>query len=212
MRNKHLQLKICGMTDPENIRAAAELKPEYIGFIFYTNSPRYPSDLEPAVIKALDPDIKTVGVFVDEDRVKVLRTARKFGLQAVQLHGHESPSYCQMLREEGLQVIKAFGIDANFNFSVLPDYEAVTDYFLFDTRTYKHGGSGQSFDWQLLEQYQLKQPYFLSGGIDINSLAALEGLKLDNPPAGIDVNSRFEKQPGLKDITILQVLKKTLES
>ena len=196
-------LKVCGMKDPSNILELAALKPDYMGFIFYPASKRYVEGLSPDFLKSLPADIKRIGVFVDEELPKVAEMATLFGLNAVQLHGNESAKYGRQLKdllaESGVEIIKAFGIDASFDFDRLKDYVSSVDYFLFDTQTPAHGGSGIAFDWSLLAAYVLDKPYFLSGGIGMESLPALQAIR-DERLHAIDVNSKFELAPGLKDI------------
>lgn len=198
-----VKLKVCGMKQAANIAAVAELQPDYLGFIFYQQSPRYISEVSAELIKYVPPTIKTTGVFVDEDLQVVKQYIIKYNLKAVQLHGKESVAYCQELKSTGVEVIKAFGVDENFDFSKLKFYLNEVDYFLFDTQTSAHGGSGKVFNWELLEKYQFDKPYFLSGGID---LTHIETLKNINDPRlyAVDVNSKFELEPGLKDVEKLK--------
>ena len=197
------KLKVCGMRQAANIAAVAELQPDYLGFIFYQKSPRFISEVSAELIKYVPSIIKTTGVFVDEEIQIVKQYIIKYNLKAVQLHGKESAIYCQELKSTGVEVIKAFGIDENFDFSSLESYLNEVDYFLFDTQTHAHGGSGKVFDWKLLEKYQFNKTYFLSGGID---LVHIETLKNINDPRlyAIDVNSKFELEPGLKDVEKLK--------
>lgn len=202
------KLKICGMRDPDNIQAAAALQPDYMGFLMYPGSKRFIGDLEPAIVTALPATIKTTGVFVDATLEEVLLAIEKYQLKAVQLHGIESPGYCTELRGKA-EVIKAFGISETFDFGVLKAYENVVDYFLFDTQTPEHGGSGKAFNWKLLEGYQLQKPYFLSGGIGLENVSQLQEISDDRFYA-IDVNSRFETAPAMKNIEMLTEFKKLL--
>jgi len=208
-----VKLKICGMKEPANILDVAGLLPDYMGFIFFKGSKRYVEGLTPVFVRDLPTEIKRVGVFVNEDLVKVAELATLFGLNAVQLHGDESPLYCAELRtelaEEGVAVIKAFGIDEDFDFAILENYLDLVDYFLFDTQTPQHGGSGKVFNWELLQQYKLDKPYFLSGGIGPESLEQLHQIA-DPRLFAIDVNSRFEIAPGIKDIDKLKNFKERL--
>jgi phosphoribosylanthranilate isomerase len=200
-----LKLKICGMKHAANIAAVAELQPAYMGFIFYPKSPRFISEVSSELIKYLPPSIKSTGVFVNEELTVVKAKISRLNLKAVQLHGVEEVDYCAALKLTGAEVIKAFGIDENFDFSSLMAYEPVVDYFLFDTQTAAHGGSGKVFDWKLLKNYQLTKPYFLSGGIDSNHIENI--LTLNDPRLyAIDLNSRFELEPGLKDVDKLRKL------
>lgn len=185
------------MKMPGNIKAIAGLEPDYMGFIFYGKSPRYVGSLPANELAALPASIVKTGVFVNEDLETVKQLINQYQLAAVQLHGGESPEYCAELREQ-VTVLKAFGVDETFDFEVLKDYANSVDYFLFDTKTAAHGGSGQVFDWQVLDRYNLEVPFFLSGGLSAENLPEVKQLK---HPAfyGVDLNSRFEIEPGLKD-------------
>jgi len=198
---RKLKLKVCGMKFAANIAAVAALQPDYLGFIFYDKSPRFISDVSAELIKYIPAEIKTVGVFVDEELDIVKKKVNLYQLKAVQLHGSESPEYCVALKNtfNGLEVIKAFGVDERFEFSILDNYADVVDYFLFDTKTKAHGGSGKTFNWSILEQYKLNKPYFLSGGIDLEHVDAIAEIK-DQRFYALDINSRFETEPGVKDV------------
>jgi phosphoribosylanthranilate isomerase len=195
-----LKLKVCGMRLAANIAAVAELQPDYLGFIFYEKSPRLISDVSAELIKYIPSEIKTVGVFVNEDLEKIKDKVNTLKLKAVQLHGSESPEYCETLKSSfpALEVIKAFGIDEDFDFSGLEVYLKVVDYFLFDTKTKAHGGSGKTFNWSVLDRYTYSKPYFLSGGINLEHTSAIKNIN-DERLYALDINSRFEIEPGLKD-------------
>jgi phosphoribosylanthranilate isomerase len=197
-------IKICGMRDSANIQEVTLLKPDLMGFIFYPKSKRYVGeDFHPDLVRNLMPEIFTAGVFVNIEREHMLYVAKKYQFDYVQLHGNESPAYCREAQEEGFKVLKAFGLNNEFDWSALEPYQNVCDYFLFDTSTKEYGGSGQKFNWSMLEQYKLQHPFFLSGGISSDD--ALNIRNLDNPYlAGIDINSKFELAPGLKDIPLLK--------
>lgn len=202
------KLKICGMKVPANIAAVVALQPDYIGFILYPGSKRFIADLDEELVRNIPAAIKTTGVFVDATLETVKDAIVRYGFKAVQLHGNESPEYCRALKGSA-EVIKAFGVDDTFDFSILDTYEDAADYFLFDTQTAEHGGSGKTFNWQLLENYKLQKPYFLSGGIGaghVNELLSIDDSRL----YAIDVNSRFEISAGLKDIDLLTQFKKSL--
>lgn len=205
------KLKICGMREPDNIAGVADLQPDYMGFIFYPGSKRYVADLQPAVLEELPKSVKPTGVFVNEDPDTVIRLAKTYKLAALQLHGSESPDYCRKIKEAlpDTEVVKAFGVNNEFKFSDLTEFNEVVDYFLFDTQTESHGGSGKVFDWRLLANYTGNKPYFLSGGIGIEQAEALNSIN-DNRLYAIDINSRFELEPGLKDLERLKEFKKTL--
>ncbi len=193
-------IKICGMREKENILSVAELKPDLIGFIFYPRSPRYAVDfLDPEFLSSVSPDIIKTGVFVSSEFNYVTDSIKKFSLNAVQLHGNETPEFCRQIKNTGITVIKTFNINKGTDFSFCQDYVLCTDYFLFDTMTSGYGGSGHKFDWKLLEGYELKHPFFLSGGINPADTQEISGIK--NPAFhGIDLNSGFEIRPGYKDI------------
>lgn len=195
-------VKICGMKIPSNILAVAALKPDFMGFIFYPKSPRYAEHLDKVTLDLLPRSIKKIGVFVNETLENVLTTIYKYKLDAVQLHGTEMSEECKVLREAGYIVIKAFPIAGADNFKVTKKYEGTCDYFLFDAKTDVYGGSGQKFDWNILNEYTGETPFLLSGGIAPDDAKAI--LKIVHPKfAGIDLNSKFELSPGLKNLDLL---------
>jgi phosphoribosylanthranilate isomerase len=200
-----LKLKVCGMRLAANIAAVAGLQPDYLGFIFYEQSPRLISDVSAELIKYIPAEIKTVGVFVNEDIEKVKEKINTLKLKAVQLHGGELPEYAAALKSSfpNIEVIKAFGIDEDFDFSGLEAYLGTVDYFLFDTKTKTHGGSGKTFNWSVLNRYTYTKPYFLSGGIDLEHVAAIKEIN-DERLYALDINSRFEVEPGLKDVAKIE--------
>ncbi|WP_316783513.1 phosphoribosylanthranilate isomerase [Pedobacter frigiditerrae] len=199
------------MKQASNIAAVAELQPDYLGFIFYPKSPRFISEVSAELIKYVPSTIKTTGVFVNEDLETVKAYIFKYNLKAVQLHGQEDVAYCAELKSTGVEVIKAFGIDENFDFSKLETYLNTVDYFLFDTQTPAHGGSGKMFDWTLLTNYTLNKPYFLSGGIDLTHTTTIKNIN-DPRLYAVDVNSKFELEPGLKDVKKLREFFKEMNS
>jgi len=201
-----MKLKVCGMKYPENIQAVANLNPNYLGFIFHEKSPRYAANtLDANQLSALSGNIQKVGVFVNEEFQTIEQNCNDFHIKTVQLHGDESSNFCEKLKDSGFTVVKAFGINKNFDFNILNQYVAYCDFFLFDTKTDEHGGSGKKFKWDLLNQYHLELPYFLSGGISPDDLNEIKNIKNENLYA-IDVNSRFEIEAGLKDVTMLNLL------
>jgi phosphoribosylanthranilate isomerase len=197
-----MKIKVCGMRTPENIDTLMGLNPDYMGLIFYAKSPRYVAGLSTDYLQSLPSAVLKTGVFVNEDVKIIGGLIEQYQLNAVQLHGNESADTCQQLRIKAT-VIKAFGVDAKFDFSQLNAYTESVDYFLFDTKTDAHGGSGKTFDWEVLSNYKLDVPFFLSGGL---SLENLENIKHIKHPAfyGVDLNSRFETEPGIKDIDKLR--------
>lgn len=215
-----MRLKICGMK--LNMAEVGQLQPDYLGFIFYKGSPRYCEDQATFAeeLKALPEEIKKVGVFVDAEISDILAKIDQFKLHIVQLHGNESAAYCKKLKAElkskfscaePVEVWKVFGIKDEFNFSILKDYEPFVDKFLFDTKGKAKGGNGYTFDWSVLKAYSSKKPFILSGGIGPQELDKLKELsKTDLPLYGIDVNSKFETEPGSKDVELLRDFKEKL--
>ncbi|KIA85661.1 phosphoribosylanthranilate isomerase [Flavobacterium sp. AED] len=197
-----MKLKICGMKYPENILEVGSLLPDYMGFIFWEKSARYFEDSIPDLPKS----IKKVGVFVNATQDEILEKIAKYNLQAVQLHGQESVEFCLDLKnkmDNSIEIIKVFSVDDSFDFEVLKPFEAVCDYFLFDTKGKLPGGNGTTFDWKVLEKYPSSKPFFLSGGIGINEMDAVNEISKTNLPIyAIDVNSKFEIEPGLKNIQL----------
>jgi phosphoribosylanthranilate isomerase len=204
-----MKLKICGMKYPDNILEVGALLPDYMGFIFWEKSSRYFD----GVIPDLPKSIKKVGVFVNETAEIILTKAQKYDLQAIQLHGHESVAFCQDLRENlkqvQIEIIKVFSVDDDFDFEVLKPFEAVCDYFLFDTKGKLPGGNGTTFDWKVLEKYPSSKPFFLSGGIGIEEMDAVKEITKTNLPLyAIDLNSKFEIEPGLKNIELCKNIRR----
>ncbi|NBS19643.1 MAG: phosphoribosylanthranilate isomerase [Flavobacteriia bacterium] len=188
--------------------ALSALSPDYMGFIFWEPSKRFVSQITPA----LPSSIKKTGVFVDQSPDQILEIAALHQLQALQLHGKENPRDCQLLRATGLEIIKAFSIDDAFDFDALAPYESVCDYFLFDTKGLLPGGNGRRFDWSVLKRYPYQKPFFLSGGIgpeDHKAIASIISLNL--PLYALDINSRFETAPGLKNIESIKAFKAKIQ-
>ncbi|WP_338378777.1 phosphoribosylanthranilate isomerase [uncultured Flavobacterium sp.] len=207
---KNIRLKICGMKYSENIQEIAALKPDYLGFIFWDKSSR---KFELKELPKLDSNIKKVGVFVDPSLEEIQNKIKTFQLDVIQLHGKESVDYCANLKNEKVEIIKAFSINNDFDFNQLKAYENVVDFFLFDTKGKLPGGNGTTFDWQVLENYNLQKPFFLSGGIgltEINKIQEFVDSELSKYCYAIDVNSRFETEPGLKNKIDLEKFKKLL--
>lgn len=199
-----MEIKICGLTDVNNISDILDLNPDYIGFIFYPASPRYMEDkLSPENIISLRSNTKKTGVFVDSDFYEISGIYWKYNLDIVQLHGEESPELCKQLKSSGMEIIKAFRVKEGFDFRSIADYIPYCRYFLFDTYTHLHGGSGKKFDWKIVNAYDLGHPFFLSGGI--SPLDAEEISGISHPSLrGVDLNSRFEDSPGIKNIAKLE--------
>ncbi len=197
-----MKIKVCGLKEPDNIKAVAELNPDYIGFINFSRSPRFIANMPKSVIEGLPSKIIKTGVFVNDSVEMISMLIREYEFDAVQLHGFENPEFCKALKGR-VTVIKAFGIDEDFDFSQLEPYVGHVDYFLFDTKTDKYGGSGISFNWEVLDNYKLDVPFFLSGGLSLDNLE--EVLQINHPQFYlVDFNSRFEVTAGVKDIMKLK--------
>ncbi|MBN2166420.1 MAG: phosphoribosylanthranilate isomerase [Marinilabiliaceae bacterium] len=194
-----LKIKVCGMRDKDNLLQLLELKPDFVGFIFYSPSLRYVGDNFSVEIPNLVKNAKKVGVFVNSSTSEVLEKMKKYRLDIAQLHGNETPEVCKTLQNEGFEVIKAFQADESFDFKILESYETVSNYFLFDTKSVKYGGSGKKFDWSLLKKYDSEKPFILSGGIGPDDAYAVEEINISSLYA-LDINSKFEISPSLKNI------------
>jgi phosphoribosylanthranilate isomerase len=203
-----MKLKICGMKYPENILEVAALLPDYMGFIFWEQSSRYFDGQIPEIPKS----IKKTGVFVNESVVIIIEKILENNLQAVQLHGKESADFCLNLKSEfekinlgQIEIIKVFSVADDFDFKLLKPFERLCDYFLFDTKGKLPGGNGTTFDWNVLKNYPSSKPFFLSGGIGLDEIAAVNEITKTNLPVyAIDVNSKFEIKPGLKHTELLR--------
>jgi indole-3-glycerol phosphate synthase len=193
------RIKVCGMKYPDNIRALSALPVDMIGLIFHEKSPRYIGEPDADPLKFLPPSIRKTGVFVDASKEYILSKIAEYDLQMIQLHGHESPAFCRELKSAEVEIIKAIPIGEVDDLAPCVFYEDACDYFLFDTKTPQFGGSGKKFDWEILLSYKGKTPFFLSGGIDSEAIEALK--QFDFPLLyAIDLNSKFEIEPGLKDV------------
>jgi len=218
-----MKLKVCGMKFTENIQQVAALQPDYLGFIFYEKSKRNFEGIIPTFPKI----IKKTGVFVNEYLEIVVSLAEEYQLEAIQLHGEESVEYINELKSQIelsqelyqseksklgkkkiVEIIKVFGIKDQFDFDILKPFLEVVDYFLFDTKGNEKGGNGIHFNWQLLKNYPFSKPFFLSGGIGLDDVEKLQEIIQSNLPIyGLDVNSKFEIEPGKKNIELLKKFK-----
>jgi len=221
------------MRNSGNIQELVKLSPDFIGFIFYGKSKRFVTDF-PKV--SIPKSIKKVGVFVNETIENVIDLVLKNELDAVQLHGDETPEFCKELNRlvaersrsdsklypkvvsipinHPIQIIKAFSIDENFDFSATKEYEQYCDLFIFDTKGKGYGGTGLKYDWSILKNYIGETPFLLSGGIgenDAQSILSFLRKQESNQCIGVDLNSGFEDLPGVKNIEKLQVFKRQLK-
>lgn len=204
-----MKIKVCGMRNSENIQSLLALKPDFVGFIFYAKSKRFVGDF-PQI--DFPKEIKKVGVFVNETIEEIERIVLKHQLNAVQLHGNESPEYCKALLRIGnqqIEILKAFSVDDDFDFSETEPYQAVCDYLLFDTKGKDYGGNGIKFNWDVLQKYKGKIPFLLSGGISKNDVFDIKNFK-HYAFAGVDINSGFETEPALKNINEIKEFKNNL--
>lgn len=185
------------MREPENIRQVSALRPDYMGFIFFDKSPRFVG--ENFKLPELDKSVRRVGVFVNEAVDVLLKHVTTHSLDYVQLHGDESIEYCELIKSNGVKIIKVFRVDDEFDFNETWKFEPIADYFLFDTKGKNYGGNAIAFNWKLLKNYNQQIPFFLSGGLTLNNLAEIEKLQDLNLHA-LDVNSGVELSAGMKDI------------
>ncbi len=208
-----IKIKVCGLLNTSNAgRLMTEVTPDYMGFIFYPQSPRYVGEEpDPGLFRKESAAIKTTGVFVNESNKKILDISVSTCLDSIQLHGNESAETCSLLGSSGLIIIKAFSVGPGFDFESLKRYMHVCDYFLFDTRSDKPGGSSKKFDWEILEEYKIDKPYFLSGGIGPNDADALMPL-INRGLYAVDINSRFEISSGIKDVNKIKTFVKTIKN
>ena len=190
-------IKVCGMRDAQNIRDIESLGVDWIGMIFWPKSKRYVAE----VPSYLPGHLKKVGVFVDSTLDDILQHISDYQLDIIQLHGQESPDFAKALKPH--TIIKAFNIEKADDLLQTEKYEGIADYFLFDTKGKMVGGNGQKFDWSVLTAYQGKTPFLLSGGIGPEDVESVKSFR--HPRCiGIDLNSRFESEPGFKDINQLK--------
>lgn len=207
-----MKLKVCGMSNIGNIRELEDqVQPDWMGLIFYPPSPRYVGDQPfPGIT---DISLRKVGVFVNESRESIQQKVNDFGLSGIQLHGDENVAEVKAIKESsGLEIFKVFKVIDRMKWTELEAYLPWVDYFLFDTYTQNQGGSGQTFDWEILKDYPYEKPIILSGGIDADQVnEILELKKLIPQLAGVDINSRFEVEPGIKNISKVKKFKAQLK-
>jgi phosphoribosylanthranilate isomerase len=200
-----MNIKVCGITSKKQLQQLEGLNIAYAGFIFHEGSLRFAGEkLADEDLLGMDLDIKKVGVFVDAEYEDIMEMVEKYELDMVQLHGNESPELCAELSED-TEVIKVFSIgkDSVSIEKLIAPYDNVCDYYLFDTSTKgSKGGTGVKFDWKKLAGAKIEKPFFLSGGIGPDDAAIIK--KFKHPDFfGIDVNSKFEKEPGVKDMGLV---------
>ena len=200
-----MNIKVCGITQLKQLQQLDGLDIDFAGLIFYKDSPRYMGDkIAKEDLKNSDFDLKKVGVFKNPEMIDVLDAIEDYGLDVVQLHGHETPEMCEDLSTE-VEVIKAFSLTGDESIDeIVADYDAVCDYYLFDTAGSDGigGGTGKKFDWKIITKAKIEKPFFLSGGIGLDDVAKVKAFKHPDYYS-VDINSRFEKEPGVKDMALL---------
>jgi len=209
-----MNIKVCGITQMKQLQQLDGLNIDFAGLIFHPSSPRFVGEkIAGDALKDSDFDIKKVGVFKDAEMIDILTAIDDYGLDVVQLHGDETPEMCADLSAE-VEVIKAFSIsdDTKDIDMMVADYDDVCDYYLFDTKTANGatGGTGKKFDWKKLLKAKIEKPFFLSGGISLADIDAIKKIKHPDFYC-IDVNSQFEKEPGVKDMGLVLKLKQELK-
>lgn len=211
--NQSLKLKVCGLTQYDQVKELISMKADFLGFIFYEKSPRYAlNHLNPEDIFSLNHPGKT-GVFVNEETDKIADIAEKAGLSMIQLHGDENENFVSQLKKKlppETKIIKVIRVGENNHETkdriqrVLNSQRSVISYILFDTDSSAFGGTGKQFDWTLLNELEIPLPYFLSGGISENNINDIRHLQ--QRPFAVDINSKFETAPGIKDLDKIKTI------
>lgn len=200
------------MRDAQNIAELVKVQPDLIGFIFFPESKRFAGDfLKTEIVNGIDSDIEKVGVFVNAEIDQIIKIAELYNFNYLQLHGFETPEFCMQLKQKGFTIIKVFQVSDQLPEN-LNDYTDCSDFFLFDTKSDSYGGTGKKFDWSVLQDYNGKIPLFLSGGIDLDSVKDIKSINPNLNIYAVDINSRFEIEPGLKDIDKVKEFKKLLSN
>jgi phosphoribosylanthranilate isomerase len=210
-----MNIKVCGITQLKQLQQLEALDIDFAGLIFYKDSPRYVGDkIAAKELKSADFDIKKVGVFVNADYDEIMKIVDSYSLDLVQLHGDESPDLCSELSDE-VEVIKAFRISDDQSKQIdklIMPYDEACDYYLFDTasKDASFGGTGKQFDWKILSNSKIEKPFFISGGISVDDAPALKTFSHPDLFA-VDINSRFEKEPGVKDMSLILQFREALK-
>lgn len=208
-----MELKVCGITQLEQLLALQEIGVDYAGLIFYEGSPRYigAHNLEASILKQTEITIKRIGVFVNTKEDEILKAVDDWKLEMVQLHGEESPVFCEKISNH-VKTIKAFRVkeEESLAYKVAP-YENAVEYYLFDAMGKQYGGTGNKFDWKVIAEANIQKPYFLSGGLGPDDVADIQAFTQTNSNCFvIDVNSRFEVKPGIKNLEIVKTFAESL--
>lgn len=202
-----MQLKVCGITQLEQLLALQEIGVDYAGLIFYEGSPRFigAHNFDASILKQNDIRIKRIGVFVNAKEDEILKAVDEWKLEMVQLHGEESPVFCEKISNH-VKTIKAFRVkeEESLAYKVAP-YENAVEYYLFDAMGKQYGGTGNKFDWKVITEANIQKPFFLSGGLGPDDAADIQAFSQSNSNCfAIDVNSRFEVKPGIKNLEIVK--------
>lgn len=208
LKRRDLFVKVCGMMNAANVAEIAALGVSRIGYIFYPASPRYVGKL-PLIPKWQSGSAKRIGVFVDSPLEGIVEVARQWSLDGVQLHGSESPPYCRALRELfGGEIIKAIGVRGDSIEDAAAPYHGSVDLLLFDTAGPTKGGTGRTFDWEMLRDYRADTPFVVAGGLDASAVLGLRPFLDIEEFVGIDLNSKVEDAIGRKNpARVREVLK-----
>ena len=191
------------MTNRINIDEIALLPIRWMGFVFYAGSVRDASGVTPEDVLRVPGTINKTGVFVNAGEDEILCKAEELSLNTIQLHGEESPDYCKRMRERGFEIIKALPVRDVADIKAAEKYKGSCDYLLFDTKSPERGGTGNKFNWNILDNYNQDTPFLLSGGISWQDAEIIRNMNYDKM-AGVDLNSRFESEPGIKDVERLK--------
>jgi phosphoribosylanthranilate isomerase len=205
------KVKVCGITESLNACGMVDAGVDLLGFNFYPQSKRYIGGNPDKLFRNIPAGVTKAGVFVNQNAKLIIQAAKQFHLDFVQLHGSEKVESCRAIQDAGFKVIKAFGIDDVFDFTLLKPYLSACDYFLFDTKHGDYGGSGLQFNWEKMRSYTMAKPFFLSGGIRPQDA---ESIRLFNHPGyyGVDINSCFEIKPGIKDPVAVKIFIMTIKN
>jgi phosphoribosylanthranilate isomerase len=210
-----MNIKVCGITELKQLQQLDAMDIDFAGLNFYKESPRYVVDkISSGEIRDADFDIKKVGVFVNETIYKIMTTVEEYDLDIVQLHGDETPAFCRQLSEK-TEVIKTFRVNEDEKDipELIKKYDDACDYYLFDTGGQKErlGGTGVQFDWNLLSNSKIEKPFFLAGGIGLLDVAKIK--TFDHPDLfAVDINSKFEISPGVKDLDMVKMFAQVLRN
>jgi phosphoribosylanthranilate isomerase len=207
---KPIKVKVCGMVDPQNLSEICALEPDFVGYIFVPGSPRFVGEHpDPSLFRIPGDRTAKVGVFVNEDTSEVIRRFEQCQLDLVQLHGKEPAHYCRNLVDQGIPVIKAFhpenpihAADTGSTGIGMDQYSQVAHYLLLDSGVSGEGGTGHKLNWERLQSMAIPLPFLLGGGIGPDDAGLVKAV--DHPLFfGVDVNSRFESAPGMKDADLI---------